>query len=866
METVRFLTDLQDDDLALAGGKGANLAAMIRGSLPVPPGFVVLTTAYRAFVQKSGLAEEIRAVTKVREAGSFEKLEARTLRVREQFLQTDIPDELVETIAGAYEALGSGRVAIRSSATTEDLPESSFAGQHDSFLHIAGVGEVCRSVRRCWASLWNPRAVVYRERHGLNRPDVALAVVVQRMVPADRAGVLFTANPLNHRRDQMLINSSFGLGEAVVSGAVSPDQWVTNWDGRVLRTHIADKEVVVVETESGTAQQPMPESRRQLPSLSDDEVAELVQFGRRTAGHFGSPQDIEWASAEGKLFLVQSRPITSLFPLPEPLPDPKKGLRLYLCASVNAQQMVEPMTPMGIEYWRVLTAGFVRLGTGKLNRDLRWFKTAAGRMFVDVTEMLRSRRNWGKLARALSEKDPITARALLEFQEREGDAIVEKPGGIGFLPHLIPLGLRLGFRAFHSLLAPRQARLKVLHETRVAIDRLEREASELKTIPERLRFLWEELGERGAMIWLTPVAVMYPGLIAENIARESVRSWLGESADFSPVQRALPYNVTTEMGLELCRIADQLKNAGVEPTTSHPAVRDFLDHYGHRAVWEIDAGVARWSEESGYILELLRNSIISPDPLEPLQQFAVHQAKADRQIETLVAEVRQKQGIFQAWWLGWLIRRYRQLAGLREQPKFEGSRMIAIARRLMMEAGQELVTRGCLDEAEDIFFLTLRDVEDAVRGEVCDLRRLVEKSRASYTREMERRAVPRWMTSSGEAILGVAGEDAEGVLSGISVSQGVYEGNVRVVRHPSDAGLESGEVMVCRGTDPAWTPLFLRAGALVMETGGTVSHGAIVAREYGLPAVAGVPEATRRLQNGQRVRVDGAAGQVMLLD
>lgn len=303
--------------------------------------------------------------------------------------------------------------------------------------------------------------------------DVAMAVVVQRMAQAERAGVLFTANPLNHRRDQMLLNASWGLGEAVVGGEVTPDEWVVQADtGRILETRIADKRVMTVRDGMGTASREMPSDLREEPSLDTGQVAELVALGRAAAGHFGEPQDIEWTWTEGRFHMVQSRPITSLFPLAEPIPDPAEGLRLCLSLSVHAQQMVEPMTPMGLEWWRVLMAGFALAITGKPHREVPWFKTAAGRMLLDVTPLLRKPESWKRLGNALADKDPITTEAMMAFREREGHAIIGKGASFKVSAGLLPLAVRLGRQALLAALAPTRARQRLLRETDAAIGAL----------------------------------------------------------------------------------------------------------------------------------------------------------------------------------------------------------------------------------------------------------------------------------------------------------------------------------------------------------------------------------------------------------
>jgi len=873
LRLVSPIDELDIDDVALAGGKGAALGAMVRVELPVPEGFVVLTSAYRAFVDDNGLQTEIDRLTREAPTDNLGDLEERARAIQVLFEAAAIRAEISGAISEAYEAMRGGPAAVRSSATAEDLPEASFAGQHDSYLNVTGAAAVCAAVRRCWGSLWNPEALAYRLRQGVNAADPAMAVVVQRMIAADCAGVLFTANPVNHRRDRMVLNGSWGLGEAVVAGQVTPDQWVVDWKtGAILEAEIVEKEVMTVREKAGTATRDTPAHLRQAPTLDAGEIAELADLGRAAQTRFGQPQDIEWARAGGRFSLVQSRPITSLFPLPKPETDPEEGLRVYFCLNVTAQQMLEPLTPMGLAYWRALMAGFAFAATGDPDHDVPWFKVAAGRMFLDLTEVLRNPKRWPQLA-GVSDKDPITGEALLSLLERERDAIAHQGPGFRMPLRLVPLLVRLALEALWAAVAPESARRRLLRRTDAAIEAMEAEAKDLTHLTERVRFIEKTLGQRGSIVWSVPVVVMYPGLAAEEAAMTCLERWLGDASGFAPVRRALPHNSTTEMGLDLWRLARRLEAEGAEPAPSHPGVQEFLDRYGHRAVWEIDPGVPRWSEDPTYVLEMLRSYMDQRGEVDREREFSAHQRVAEEAAEELAEGVRRKKGPLHAWLLRRLIRLYRALAGLREQPKFDGARMIALGRQVLRKAGRELVARGHLDDPADVFFLTLADLRavssDATPGMDLaeDVRRLVDQRRREYRREMDRRAIPRLMTNTGECIFGVPTDnDAEGVLTGVPVSPGIHEGAARVIHDPTRARLKSGQVLVCRGADPAWTPLFLTAGALVMETGGPVSHGSVVAREYGLPAVAGVPNATGRVQDGMTLRVDGHTGQVTLLE
>jgi pyruvate,water dikinase len=724
----------------------------------------------------------------------------------------------------------------------------------ETYLNVRGEEALLAAVRRCWASLWTARAISYRANQGLTPSAVSLAVVVQELLAADAAGVLFTANPVNGRRDQMVIDGAWGLGEALVSGQVTPDHWVVDArTGTVLEARVARKEVMTVRQEHGTALRPVPAALQDRPVLDEAQVAALADLGRRVAAHYGAPQDAEWALAHGRLYLVQARPITSLFPLPRPAPTDGDE-RVYVCVNI-LQGLVEPFTPMGLAAFRAISRGVAGLFGVPVPRGgaAPAFKVAAGRIYLDVTPVLRNPTARGLVltgSGALDQQIPVLLRSLLE-RDRQLSA---RPGPFPIRPRPSFLLRRLG-QFVGAVLRPDAARARVLARTEDRVHALEVRADALRGLAERRRFVED------ALPTLLPevLSSFLPLVISAWLALARLRAWLGDDAALRAVLRALPHNPTTEMGLALWGVAQRLKAEGVAPSAEHPAVRAFLARYGHRAAREIDVGVPRWRDDPTPVLTILQTYLAHGDEESPERHFRDSAARADEAAAALVARMRREKGWLRARWARFLLRRVRALSGLRECPKFYAVRMLAAARRVLAGAGAELVAAGRLDRAEDVFFLDLGDLQSSR-----DLRTLVAANRADYERERSRRAVPRVMTSTGEAFY-TAPTATPGALLGTAASAGVYEGPVRVIFDPRGAKLEPGEVLVAPGTDPAWTPLFLSAGALVMEIGGMMSHGSVVAREYGIPAVVGVVGATQRLRTGQRVRVDGENGQVVPL-
>lgn len=853
---VKSLQNVSQEDFSSAGGKGANLGEMIRAGLPVPHGFVVLTSAYHDFVETNRLQEEIDQIVEHLRADDMTALQEASEAINELFEQSIIPDTIVSEITSMYEQLEGEPVAVRSSATAEDLPGTSFAGQYNTYLNVTGPDEVCKAVRRCWASLWNARAISYRLTQGIPH-NVAFAVIVQEFIDGEKAGILFTANPVNGRRDQMVINASWGLGEAIVSGTVSPDQWVVEKSGTIVETHISKKEVMTVRKKGGTSTIETPQDLQEAPVLTQTDILALCSLAQKTESYFNSPQDIEWVCDQGKFYLVQTRPITSLFPVPQPEPDPEKGLRVYMSLNFAGQGITEPLTPMGVEAFRLLYYGFSVIAWGRRARKYPdWVKVAAGRVYLDLTDLVGTTTG-NMFVESIAGKDPVTGQALDQFLERNKDSFVKK-GRLKIPLRLILLVPRLIGLMLYGMVNPQKVRKKMVAAAEREINQLEKAAAGLQGVEERLQFI-EEAAVNVMVMMVEQSTTFSVGFVALERAEKLIEDWLGGVAVLDPIRQSLPYNPTTEMSMALLEISQKFKEEGIEPSDDDPAVINFLKRFGHRAVLEVDMGLPRWREDPSYVIDIL-NLYKEGDPSKKIEKFHEGAVRAEKTIKEIGLQVRQRKSRVNAWVINHLLHCFREIAGLRERPKFDLVRSFSIFRSVLHDVGKELVSQGRLDTADDIFFVTFSDIESGG-----DLRPVVLTNRDEYYRELERKLVPRLMTSTGESIYTVR-EQEEAKLTGIPVSPGVYEGRVRIIHHPKGAQLEPGEVLVTRSTDPAWTPLFINAGALIMETGGPISHGSIVAREYGIPAVANVAEATTRLETGQHIRVNGVSGEIVVLD
>jgi len=839
---VRPIDQATAADLSSAGGKGANLGELTRAGFPVPDGFIVTTQAYVDAARAAGVDPH--------DPGE----------AAERLRRSAVPDAIATAATEAYAALGGGPVAVRSSATAEDLPGASFAGQQDTYLNIEGDVALLDAIRRCWASLWNERAVAYRRANGVDDGSVSLAVVVQRMVPASAAGVLFTADPVTGRRRCAAIDAVAELGERLVSGAVNPDHYL-------------------VDTRACQVLERQPVGRTAV--LSDQELLHVALLGDRVERHFGAPQDIEFALDAGRrAWLVQSRPITTLYPLPTDLPDADQDPRVYLSANV-VQGYFEPITPMGIQFFHLLGTGFFR-AFGAHVADAAVGPPAvveAGmRLYLDATPIIH---------------DPVGRRVLKTLtsvaESRSSVVVSHLAADPRFAPYSrsrmrsvrrVGAGLaRVGVPA---------AALRVMRFPSAARERYVRELDQTVRVdlpPDADAAARLDAFER--LLLTAPHAllprlmgIMGPAMLSLALAVRLLRG-RARPDEIQTVTRSAPHNPTTQMDLELWSLSVALRSdpdsraalldrtpedlatayfAGRLPPKLQEGLATFLKHYGFRSIGEIDIGVKRWSEDPTHILGALANYVrFSGGALDPDALFAKGERDAEAMVTSLVTRVHGPRRLAVRFALG----RVRELVGSREAPKFHLIRLLATpSRELLRPVGAELAQAGRIAAADDIFFLTLPEARRAVAGE--DLRDVVAARRGTFRREQARRHLPRVLLSDGTDAEAALVTVADGGLRGSPASPGVVTGAARVIRSPQGARLEPGEILVAPSTDPGWTPLFLTAGGLVMEMGGMMSHGAVVAREYGIPAVVGVAGATEQVTTGEQVTIDGSAGTVTL--
>ncbi|MEU5096549.1 rifamycin-inactivating phosphotransferase [Streptomyces sp. NPDC020996] len=868
--TGQYVLDLQEVDetqVAVVGGKGALLGGLSRiEGVRVPGGFCVTTDAFRRVMAEAPSIEDRLEQLSRADPDDRETIRTLSAHIRRTIEGVAVPGDLAAEITGALARFGRQTAyAVRSSATAEDLPTASFAGQQDTYLNVVGPAAVLRHVSRCWASLFTERAVTYRRRNDIDHRTVHMAVVVQRMVRPDAAGILFTADPVTGDRKVATVDAGFGLGEALVSGLVNPDVFTVR-GGEVVARAIALKQCAVYALPAGGVQEALIDPLRQRqPALTDEQVLRLVRLGRRIEAHFGCPQDIEWCLDDDGFQIVQSRPITTLFPVPVPVPE-TGDRENHVYVSVGHQQMMtDPMRPLGLSMWK-LTA-------------MVPMHEAGGRLFVDVTRRLASPAGRAGLLDLVGRSDPLTRDALETVLDRGDD----------FVPLLPDEGP--GGPPADGASAPIETDPAVVTElvrrSQASIAALRRDIR-TKTGPALFDFLLEAFEEHKRVLSdPLSIRVIMAGMEATWWLNDKLQAWLGEKNAADTLTLSAPGNITSEMGLALLDVADAirphpevmafLQGVGDEDfldelaklpggTEARDAFEAYLDRYGMRCVGEIDITRPRWRERPATLVPVILDNVRNFEPGAAGRRFEQGRQEARKKEQDVLARLRRlPDGGRKADEAKRMIDRVRTFIGYREYPKYDIVSRYFVYKQALLGEAERLVREGVLPEQEDVFYLTFQEFHDVVRSHRVD-ERLIRQRKDAF-RSYHALTPPRVLTSDGEAVTGAyRREDVPaGALIGLPVSAGTVEGRARVIHDMAQADLEAGDILVTAYTDPSWSPLFVGITGLVTEVGGLMTHGAVIAREYGLPAVVGVERATRLIRDGQRIRVHGTDGYVEIL-
>ncbi|HDR4708393.1 MULTISPECIES: phosphoenolpyruvate synthase [Bacillus cereus group] len=865
-----FVLDFQEIEkgqLSLVGGKGLNLGELsnIQG-IQVPEGFCVTTVGYeKAIEQNEELQTLLQQLTKLKledraQIGEMSK------EIREVIMAVQIPSDVVEAVAHYLSRFGNEHAyAVRSSATAEDLPYASFAGQQDTYLNIIGKEAILQHVRKCWASLFTERAVMYRMQNGFEHNQVSICIVVQKMVFPEASGILFTADPVTSNRKVLSIDASFGLGEALVSGLVSADNYKVK-EGKITETMIATKKLAIYAVkEGGTETKQINSAQQKIQTLSEQQILQLERIGRQIEAYFGCPQDIEWCLARNTVYIVQSRPITTLYPIPA-----ENDGENHVYISVGHQQMMtDAMKPLGLSFFLLTTSAPMR--------------KAGGRLFVDATQQLASPASRDYLINTLGKSDPLVRDALTTIIERDNfitllpDDEKEKSVGKGVPPVSTQPEIENDPAIVTELIKNSEASLEELKQN-----------MQLKSGVDVLDFILEDIQQLKKVLFNPQsIAVIMAGMNASTWINEKMEQWLGEKNAADTLSQSVQNNITSEMGLALMDVADVIRpyqevitylqhveddsllnelvqfKGGEE---ARDAILTFLNKYGMRCSGEIDITKTRWSEKPTTIIPIILNNIRDFEYGASKRKFEEGLQEALKKEEELIERLQhlpdRKQKVEET---KQMIRNIRNFIGYREYPKYGMINRYFIYKQALLKEAEQLVQSGVIHEVDDIYYLTFEELHEVVRTKKLNYE-LIHKQKNDY-KLYEKLTPPRIMTSDGEIITGKYKREnlPADAIAGLPVSSGVVEGRARVILNMEEANLEEGDILVTAFTDPGWTPLFVSIKGLVTEVGGLMTHGAVIAREYGLPAVVGVENATKLIKDGQRIRVHGTEGYIEVL-
>ena len=876
---ILSIDEIGADALPKVGGKGANLGEMTQAGFNVPPGFCVTTDAYDQFM--AGASEDIYAQLVTVSADDLAAAKAVGQAVREQLAILPLPDAVTAAVLAAWRTAGEDAFyAVRSSATAEDLPSASFAGQQDTYLNVSGEENILTQVKACFISLFTDRAILYRMQNGFDHREVKLSVIVQQMVQPEVSGIMFTADPISGHRKLVSIDASWGLGEALVAGLVSSDLYQAHKDtGEIIKRQIAEKDLVIRSLpEGGTEQVRLQGTERTQPALTDAQILELVEIATQIETHYGSPQDIEWAIADGAIYITQSRPITSLYPLPQQYND---EFRVYVSMS-HFQMMMDASPPLSISLIRT----FLPFGKAEGELESKYVLDLGGRFYGDFSLVLRHPIAKHILPRAFKSIDELGALGIKTVMNdprlKTGKVKLSLPN-IGVVFPIIRQLLAALLRD-----APEGATNIANELTHEFFQQKNQLLDEQEDIKDRLR-----LAVAGFKDVYAPILQWVPKLAAGGIATNLVGKIMRKRADaqdIAAIGRGLTGNIVTEMGLAAGDLADAalaserlaslLSDSSIDALIRLSRAADlpgggeflclweqFIQAYGVRCTAELDISRPRWADDPASLLAMIVGGLDQRVIGSHRAHHKQLQIEGEKAAERLVALANKGLfGALRARVVSRLVRVSHALWALREHHKFIVIQYMALIRKIFVEVGDQLAMDGKIKDADDVWFLTLPELIDALELDVVLHERIAER-RTAFA-HYQNLTPPRVMTSEGEVPsvkLGI-GNAPQGALLGTAASAGVVEGVSRVVRDPIEDALLPGEILVAPHTDPGWTPLFVNAAGVVVEVGGILSHGSVVAREYGIPAVVSVPDATNLIKTGQRIRVHGDAGYVEILE
>ncbi|MBW7452773.1 phosphoenolpyruvate synthase [Paenibacillus sepulcri] len=855
--------EMEKTQLWLVGGKGLNLGELskIQG-IQVPEGFCVTTAGYQKAIDQNERYHALLDRLTMLKVEDRDQIGEIGRKLRQIITEIEIPSDVVNAAALYLSRFGDEHAyAVRSSATAEDLPHASFAGQQDTYLNIIGKDAILQHISKCWASLFTERAVIYRMQNGFDHGQVYLSVIVQRMVFPQASGILFTADPITGSRKLLSIDASFGLGEALVSGLVSADCYKVR-EEEIVDKRIATKMLAIYgRKEGGTETKQIDPDQQNSQTLTEQQILQLAHIGRQIEAYFGSPQDIEWCLADDTFYIVQSRPITTLYPIPE-----AKTQENHVYLSVGHQQMMlDPIKPLGLSFYLLITPAPMR--------------KAGGRLFVDVAPRLATPAGREALLNTLG-SDPLIIGALMTIIERDF---------IKLLPddQTAPILGRSNTDMLPQFENDPTIVSDLIKRSQISIEELKQNI-QAKSGSELFDFILEDLQQLKKILFDPQSSAVFMAAInATSWINENMNEWLGEKNAADTLSQSVPNNITSEMGLALLDVADVIRpypevidylqhakednfldelvkfDGGRE---TQDAIYEYLSKYGMRCTGEIDITRTRWSEKPIKLVPMILGNIKNFEPNAGNRKFEQGRQEALEKEQELIDRLKQlPDGEQKAKETKRMIDLIRNFIGYREYPKYGIVSRYFVYKQALLKEAEQLVQAGVIHDKEDIYDLTFEELHEVVRTNKLD-DQIINKRKEDY-KFFKKLTPPRVMTSDGEIIAGEYKREnlPANAIVGLPVSSGVIEGRARVILNMENADLEDGDILVTSFTDPGWTPLFVSIKGLVTEVGGLMTHGAVIAREYGLPAVVGVENATKLIKDGQRIRVHGTEGYIEIL-
>jgi phosphohistidine swiveling domain-containing protein len=865
---IRFF-DSPDQDISEVGGKAKNLAMMFSEGLPVPPGFVVPIGAYEEFIESNQVNIKILDCLNSTDFNVESELETCSRHVREMVLDGEIGPVLLTAIDSALEHCEGEMWAVRSSAAAEDLPDASFAGQQDTFLCVSSA-EVADRIKQCWASYWNGRALRYRHDMAIDHMDGGIAVVVQRMVASESSGILFTTDPLNPTQGNIIIESSWGLGEAIVSGLVSPDRFIVERTGqRILDREISKKHKAILLSEGGRSLVDVVKEKRLQPSLNDGDVKRLAQVGQRIETFFGVPQDIEWSISEGEIFILQSRPITTLDEEDQTLWTRAYGDEYWadvtspLFFSLLGEYLTKYVNHEGSKvmgYKELTNKELLRLHKGHIyfNSEVLESVFTYNPKFSRTKELLNyfPEKDQERIANA---KTKVAKRLLAELRI----AILDPDGMI--------LRTDKAYRKWAEGFMKKVSQFDAMDLTKIEDEGLYHEFKDLESS------------------YIKHYRLIRYGMVTHSIGTNlMVKRWLTDWLDdrsgalYSKLISGLPDNKTIKTNIAIARLAKvarddpevlrRLKEEGsgeflrnLEDEGGLESFKKefdiFLQEYGHRSHTR-EVYFPRWGDDPTLVVDVLkalaRSPVLDLDEVEKRKQ----EERARAEVEILDRISRLKMGYFKRGVFRIVLKNAQIYLQFRENQRFYLDHIICRWRRLFLEYGRRYLEKGIIDDLDEIFFLSKEESFDIAKGGVPPSKDEIRRRRADFDR-YKGVLPPKFLKGNVEFDDTEVRDGSCLKVTGTSASPGVIKGKARVVdsiEHLSE--VMEGEILITSNTDPGWTAVFSKLGGLITETGGILSHGAVVSREYGIPAVTAVKNATKIFSTGQELVLDGNDGMI----